>query len=275
MENKFYTDNFEQLLKESTDNFRMYPSKRVWHSIYNNLHPSRKWPSLAIWVLFISSTIYIGLSNKNQFASSNSNVKITASDAKQLIATNSTTAIINLNNSGEVNPFQPLKPLYKLNNISSEAGNKKSNLSNTKNTQQSATLTAFNNQSPNPENTAYINTADKNLTGNTVAANATKEVEKDVVTINNINAIINSNEKEPAEQNLITKKVAADIDIKKKVSVTGNDNTDKEWIEDFAFHNKPLALKWRSHATYQLYFTPSIGYRVLSKNTNLRLFPRH
>ena len=39
MEKEFYTDEFEQLLKEKADQFRMYPSKRVWHSIYNNLHP--------------------------------------------------------------------------------------------------------------------------------------------------------------------------------------------------------------------------------------------
>ena len=43
MEKEFYTDDrFEQLIKERADQFSMYPSKRVWHSIYNNLHPSRR-----------------------------------------------------------------------------------------------------------------------------------------------------------------------------------------------------------------------------------------
>jgi len=66
MENEFYTDEFEQLLKEKADQFSMYPSKRVWHSIYNNLHPSRRWPSVVISLFFISSLILIGYLNTGE-----------------------------------------------------------------------------------------------------------------------------------------------------------------------------------------------------------------
>lgn len=63
MERDFYTDEFEQLIKEKADQFRMYPSKRVWHSIYNNLHPSRRWPSFVISILFFTSLVSIGYLN--------------------------------------------------------------------------------------------------------------------------------------------------------------------------------------------------------------------
>ncbi len=63
MEHKFYTDDFERLLKEKSDEFRMYPSKRVWHSIYNNLHPGRKWPSIAISLVLISTLFFVGYWN--------------------------------------------------------------------------------------------------------------------------------------------------------------------------------------------------------------------
>lgn len=63
MDNKFYTDDFERLLKERSDEFRMYPSKRVWHSIYNDLHPGRKWPSIAMSLLLIIAVLYIGYLN--------------------------------------------------------------------------------------------------------------------------------------------------------------------------------------------------------------------
>ena len=63
MEKKFYTDDFEQLLKEKSDQFRMYPSKRVWHSIYNDLHPGRKWPSVAMSMLLIIALLLIGYLN--------------------------------------------------------------------------------------------------------------------------------------------------------------------------------------------------------------------
>ena len=71
MERKFYTDNFEQLLKEKSDEFRMYPSKRVWHSIYNDLHPGRKWPSIAMSMLLIIALLLIGYLN----TSDNTNTK--------------------------------------------------------------------------------------------------------------------------------------------------------------------------------------------------------
>ncbi len=60
MKNDFYDDGFELLLKEKADQFSMYPSKRVWHSIYNDLHPGRRWPSLAIGMLLITSLLLIG-----------------------------------------------------------------------------------------------------------------------------------------------------------------------------------------------------------------------
>src|SRR6187551_755412 len=63
MEKEFYTDEFEQLIKEKADQFRMYPSKRVWHSIYNNLHPSRRWPSVVMSLLLLTSLSLIGYLN--------------------------------------------------------------------------------------------------------------------------------------------------------------------------------------------------------------------
>ncbi|MEI7734879.1 MAG: hypothetical protein WCI49_05405, partial [Ferruginibacter sp.] len=65
MEKKYYTDDFERLLKERSDEFRMYPSKRVWHSIYNDLHPGRKWPSVAVSLLLITALLITGYWNSN------------------------------------------------------------------------------------------------------------------------------------------------------------------------------------------------------------------
>ncbi|MBK7882749.1 MAG: hypothetical protein IPJ81_02125 [Chitinophagaceae bacterium] len=55
MEKKIYTDNFERMLKDKLDEFRMRPSKRIWHSIYNDLHPGKKWPSITISLLLITA----------------------------------------------------------------------------------------------------------------------------------------------------------------------------------------------------------------------------
>ena len=75
MEHKFYTDNFERLLKEQSDEFRMYPSKRVWHSIYNDLHPDRKWPSIAVSLVLVTTLFLIGYWNNNAGSATAVNTK--------------------------------------------------------------------------------------------------------------------------------------------------------------------------------------------------------
>jgi len=82
MEKNFYNDEFEQLLKEKSDGFRMYPSKRVWHSIYNDLHPGRKWPSIAMGLSLIIALIFIGYINNNQ-AGSKETTAVTAGTTGQ------------------------------------------------------------------------------------------------------------------------------------------------------------------------------------------------
>jgi hypothetical protein len=44
---------FERFLQDSLKDFRMTAGKRVWTSIYNNLHPSRRWPAFSTMVLFV------------------------------------------------------------------------------------------------------------------------------------------------------------------------------------------------------------------------------
>ncbi|MEP7255636.1 MAG: outer membrane beta-barrel protein [Ferruginibacter sp.] len=96
MDRNFYSDDFEQLLKEKADQFRMYPSKRVWHSIYNNLHPSRRWPSAAMSMLLIISLLLTGYLNTsdnsitNQFVKSSDTENINSSQSTQKTGTQKT-----------------------------------------------------------------------------------------------------------------------------------------------------------------------------------------
>jgi hypothetical protein len=42
-ESNFYSDEFEQLIKEKTEQYKMYPSEQVWKGIHGSLHTKRKW----------------------------------------------------------------------------------------------------------------------------------------------------------------------------------------------------------------------------------------
>lgn len=65
MERKFYTENFEKFLKGHADQFKMTPSKKVWHGIYNDLHPGKRWPSVAMSMVFIFTLVIVGHLNTN------------------------------------------------------------------------------------------------------------------------------------------------------------------------------------------------------------------
>src|ERR1700744_677965 len=42
-ENNFYSDEFEQLIRGKTEQYKMYPSENVWKGVHNALHTKRKW----------------------------------------------------------------------------------------------------------------------------------------------------------------------------------------------------------------------------------------
>jgi hypothetical protein len=65
MERRFFMNEFEQSLKEHADSFQMAPSKKVWHGIYNDLHPGKRWPSVTMSLLLIFTLVVIGHLNTN------------------------------------------------------------------------------------------------------------------------------------------------------------------------------------------------------------------
>lgn len=43
MESNFYSDEFEQLIREKTEQYKMYPSEKVWKGVYSSLHTKKRW----------------------------------------------------------------------------------------------------------------------------------------------------------------------------------------------------------------------------------------
>jgi hypothetical protein len=69
MDRSLHTDNFERLLREKTDEFRMYPEQKIWHSIYNNIYPGRRWPSPIVGLILMFTLPAIGFLNTKTFPS--------------------------------------------------------------------------------------------------------------------------------------------------------------------------------------------------------------
>src|ERR1700737_1271206 len=54
MERNFNNEGFERSLKEHADQYRMYPSEKVWKGISNALHTRRRWFGLGAILLLLS-----------------------------------------------------------------------------------------------------------------------------------------------------------------------------------------------------------------------------
>jgi hypothetical protein len=52
-----YNNEFERFLKENADQYRLYPSAKVWNGIYTALHTRRKWFGLGIVLLLLTGSL--------------------------------------------------------------------------------------------------------------------------------------------------------------------------------------------------------------------------
>lgn len=90
MESNFYSDEFEQLIREKTEQYKMYPSEKVWKGVHSSLHTKRRWfimgmSVLVTGILFLAGKELIFPSNHvstiKKIASSNT-VNASSGDAR-------------------------------------------------------------------------------------------------------------------------------------------------------------------------------------------------
>lgn len=59
MEKHFFDEDFEQFLKQKTDQHKLYPSDKVWKGIYQSLHTRKRWFKIGGSLLFFSALLFI------------------------------------------------------------------------------------------------------------------------------------------------------------------------------------------------------------------------
>ncbi len=301
MENEYYTDEFEQLLKEKADQFSMYPSRRVWHSIYNNLHPSRRWPSVVISLFFISSLILIGYLNTGENSITrqiNSNSSISTTDFPETSSTekiNKKPQVFSYSKSAQQaelqynNAFADVitnetdfyaytvvksnRPAHINNTTAStdikitietpETLNNPGDIVQTVNTYIKSNQIFADIAVFNKKNkTPSAKSSGNSNTENMIGSNNADEVELPQAT--DANKLLNpsGNQSNTGLATLNTPKENADAPGNEdKRTVT---NEEKAWMENYAFQNKPAAKKWKGRLGYQVYVTPAVNYRKLT-----------
>jgi hypothetical protein len=54
MENSYNNKDFEQFVKQNADQYRMFPSEKVWEGIHNTLHVRRRWYGIGFSLLLLT-----------------------------------------------------------------------------------------------------------------------------------------------------------------------------------------------------------------------------
>src|SRR6187399_1385420 len=91
MERQFNNGDFEKLLRDNANQYRMYPSEKVWKGIHSSLHTRRRWYGLtaAIMLLVTGSIVSIIIYNDNprKNITDQENISIKKSGQKQTPST--------------------------------------------------------------------------------------------------------------------------------------------------------------------------------------------
>jgi hypothetical protein len=301
MENEFYKDEFEQLLKEKADQFSMYPSRRVWHSIYNNLHPGRRWPSVVISLFLISSLSVIGYLNTgdnpvitSKINSSVFNTVNSASDKR------TGTQTISFKNQVSLYSGAKQKSAHSFDRGFDDVITGQTDFNSY--TVVQSNRPTYNNPPPVSADTKPPSSPDMNASS---ARDIIQEIDSYInsnkifadIALSNKKNKVNTSSKSPAENDaassaddekqllsgedkstgISTVKPAenksAETTLKAKLSagsVQGKQqitNEEKAWIENYALQNKPASKSWKGRLAYQIYVTPAVNYRKLTSDS--------
>ncbi len=294
MEREFYTDEFEQLIKEKSDQFRMYPSKRVWHSIYNNLHPSRRWPSFAIFILFLGSLVSIGYLNTSDNSRNfkfGAGIASTSSTEKTNSENDNSKPATQANNNRSVQPVTVTIGIPQAETPALAANQNNTSIAAVVNsstrTERLAARNPKNKQTMSSSVSSNKGRVDDQLAVRTNSKQPVKGIQKPVVGVSQADAeessetekdlmvdkapAVNTTVKSPAAASNTEKSMAAIAEAENKPvlkptisEVNADVQEEKSWIENYAQQNKPAGKKWKDRLDLEIYATPAVNYRKLS-----------
>ena len=258
MERQFNNGDFEKLLRDNANQYRMYPSEKVWKGIHSSLHTRRRWYGLTAAIMFlvtgsiVSIIIYSDKPGKNNLTDQK-NISIQNSSQKQIPSTV----------SNERKTFTPaindIKPADRRTTNLTELYSDGPVFKTPARDDKQSNVVLSNNLSNSIDRDAFeSNTSNKNETFDELPLFTDLNLSKQNTFLNTEDALIDdiaTNEKTITDQSSV------------------DENTEKEIndaISAIASQNILLAKpKKQSKVTAQVFFTPTVSYRKLKENKNV------
>lgn len=247
MDKDFYINDFERLLKDKTEEFKMYPSESVWTNIFNKLHPGRRWGIIggSVLLLLFTASVLVLRTNNN-------------TTAKKELAPGK---------NGQPELLQN-KPQHTVDAYSANSNQTDDNSNTSLNNITINDITLNHSNNPGLDNRLSIIHSNSSLSANNLNNNPgiiAFNTKNDFNNITLLNPLEESNNYSLVDYSPDLSYVASRINSKATVpagiNVYVNANAYTKSI-------KKEALKRSSPFEWQLYFAPSVSYRALYNDDN-------
>lgn len=259
MERGFYNEDIEELLKQKADQYRMYPSDKVWKGIQRSLHPSRKWYWFG-FVLFLSAIGYYAF------------VELFEPSATKPVSKTSTSSSNAPESPAAKEPSNTQTAVI----VPFGTSQKQTGIPQVRNTRSHARQSSF---VLNPDYNPHIATSNPAPGNNTPAGNneapvydlTTRRLIHDIQALPDNSLFMSYKEEQnlaaaaPATEAIAPASISPADAALLKGAATGADDQRINWLHEIAVYelqtNLPKRLSW------QIAFTPTMNYRKLtSKN---------
>lgn len=266
MEHKFDNRDFEQFVKQNADQYRMFPSDKVWKGINNTLHTKRRWYGLGLALLLLTTAAVTG-------------IMLAPSDKKQSVAGDAASVLINKINKeqNQVSKQAPVvfthvnAPAKNNTTIASPDNTQKNLFPASSNTVIDNSIPLQSNQNSNvagEEKTTDIVLAEpvysiKSASSDQIVKNRSKQVDKTQVLVNQNNTSVLSENISAPE--FSTDKATAKSDPS-TVAETEYSYKDANLLTIESVVNTFKYVKTRKKISWRIFITPTITYRELDDN---------
>lgn len=252
IERNFNNDEFEQLIRGKTDQYKMYPSEKVWKGIYRSLHTKRRWFLLMMFVLSGGMLFFAG----KEFLFTSSPVIAKKSNPEKVITDN-------IQATAQDKPVEPKPQLYPV-----FSAIKQNNFSNTpgENPDSAAPLAtgSIAIQQVNPETAE-----DRNGSSVQVMPDRIPENSAFVIVNNPLETVIDNTDQQINPADLEEATDLADAKPSMIVPAESNEQGQALWLKDIAPNqlNPPPTAK-SNKFNIQFYASPTMNYRRLTASDN-------
>ena len=253
MESNYNNESFERFLRESSDQYRMYPSENAWKKIYNALHTRRRWFGIGLILLLSAGFVTTIMLTNSSTGSSH-----------QLATKNTQPATEKIKEQAESTEADNSPLTTYSGNLKKERSSILQPLILSADKSSTTTVNAIEPAVENPVKEISLETIDNKKPENTTAPVLVNEQTEN-----------NSAVYSPVLINITDQLTDQDYSwVLKNSNFINSDRPRKDVYRLNGSSNKPLTIesvinsytRRNKKLSFQYYFTPTISYRKLSEN---------